>query len=196
MQLSHLGTFTMSIQRISTGSAILAVLTILGGVASVLGAPLLVRPHLAVESADLHGVVLFSDGETPVTRLGVRVWDSENERSVYRTQTSEEGVFSVPRLSGGRYFLIVGELSIDMEVLVGQEADGPQQSHDIVVVIPRRVLVGMPGYQDTPLLLSPLLQSGGSSSVLPTPPVEPPTDEPPTFLTPVPDPPPERVTSP
>jgi hypothetical protein len=157
-------------------------------------APLLVRPHLAVEPADLHGVVLFSDGETPVTRLGVRIWDSENERSVYRTQTNEEGIFSVPSLGNGRYFLVVGDLSIDLEVFSDKTKDGPQQSHDIVVVIPRRFLIGTPGYQSMPLFLGPLIKPG--ESTIRTIPPTPPSTPPPTVLTPLPLPPPERTTSP
>lgn len=161
-------------------------------------APVVVRPHLAVEPADLHGVVLFSDGVTPVTRLGVRVWDSENERSIYRTQTTDEGIFSIPRLGDGRYFLIVGELSIDMEVFAAEATDNLQQSHDIVIVIPRRVLIGTPGFQDSTLLLGPLLPTGGSSTeVVPLVPTPDPPDPTPPFLTPFTNtPPPDRVTSP
>lgn len=82
------------------------------------------------------GVVLWSDGRTPVYRLRVRVWDADEERCIYRTRTDENGVFAIPELGEGNHYVTVGPVKIELNVF--KERAGLQtQQNGIVVVLPR-----------------------------------------------------------
>jgi len=95
-------------------------------------------PDVAVLPADVRGVVLFPDGETPVDGLLVRVWDADKEEIVFKTKTNDDGVFDVPRLETGNHYVTVGPVRIDMRVLQGRAGVTPQ-AHGFVIVIPKRM---------------------------------------------------------
>lgn len=96
------------------------------------------QPHLSVSATEIRGIVLHSDGETPVVDLVIKVWDADKEKTVFETRTNADGVFVLPRLGKGRFFVRVGKLKIDLEMYLSQQQG---QRHDILVVIPRRMLV-------------------------------------------------------
>lgn len=96
------------------------------------------QPDVAVLPAEVRGVVLFPDGETPVDDLRVRVWNAETEKVVYRTRTDEDGLFSVPKLDEGTHYVTVGPVRIDMRVLTARAGVQPQ-AHGFVIVVPKRM---------------------------------------------------------
>ncbi|MCE9616619.1 MAG: carboxypeptidase-like regulatory domain-containing protein [Lentisphaerae bacterium] len=95
-------------------------------------------PDVAVLPAEVRGVVLFPDGETPAERLAVTVWNADTEKIVYRTRTDKNGVFDVPRLEEGNHYVTVGPVRIDMRILTARAGVTPQP-HGFVVVIPKRM---------------------------------------------------------
>ena len=95
-------------------------------------------PDLAVLPAEVRGVVLFPDGETPVEKLRVRVWNAKTEEIVYKTETDKNGVFTVPRMEEGSHYVTVGPVRIDMRVLTARAGVTPQP-HGVVVVVPKRM---------------------------------------------------------
>jgi hypothetical protein len=95
-------------------------------------------PDVTVLPAEVRGIVLFPDGETPVDGLKVRVWNAETERIVFRTRTNTDGVFDIPHLDEGRHYVTVGPVRIDMRVLTARGGVTPQP-HGVVVVVPKRI---------------------------------------------------------
>ena len=98
-------------------------------------------PHAELLPEEVVGVVLMADGETPVVSYPVRLWSADEERFLYRTRTDEAGVYRIPMLHTGRAYLLVGQVKIDLKVLA-EEGGALIQRHDIIVVLPRRTLVG------------------------------------------------------
>ena len=112
------------------------------------------QPHAELIPEEIVGIALYPDGETPVSKLPVRVWDVEKKQFTHRSRTAEDGTFRVPKMKPGRSYLFVGGVKIDVRILA-KSGIGPQQ-HDIVVALPRRMLVArQPKLYD--LLLAPLL---------------------------------------
>ena len=124
-------------------------------------------PDVAVLPAEVRGVVLFPDGETPVDRLPVRVWNADTEEVVFKTRTNGDGVFDVPRLEEGNHYVTVGPVRIDMRILTARAGVTPQP-HGFVVVIPKR----MPAIQT--LVPSSITAAAAALSV----------DEPPEIVSP------------
>ena len=114
--------------------------------------------HMSLSPEKIVGVALFPDGETPVANLPVRMWDMAAKKFIYRTRTNKHGVFNVPRLGNGLHSLFVGRVKIDLCVL-SKGVSGAAQHHDVVVVIPRKMVVSShPGILDiviAPLLITP-----------------------------------------
>lgn len=107
-------------------------------VASVATAVVQAAPDVTVLPAEVRGVVLFPDGQTPVDRLPVKVWNADTEEVVFRTRTDVNGIFDVPRLEEGNHFVTVGPVRIDMRILTARAGVTPQP-HGFVVVIPKRM---------------------------------------------------------
>ena len=96
-------------------------------------------PDVAVLPADVRGIVLLPDGETPVDRLAVRVWNADTEEVIYRTRTDRDGIFDVPKPEQeGNFYVTVGPVRIDMRILTARAGVTPQP-HGFVVVIPKRM---------------------------------------------------------
>jgi hypothetical protein len=112
--------------------------------------------HAQLMPQEILGVVLYADGETPVAKFPVRVWSADRRRYMFRTRTDSEGVFRIPSLGTGRAYVLVGRLKIDLEV-IAREAGGLLQHHDIVVVLPRRMVFSGTGILYTPVLLAPVI---------------------------------------
>lgn len=95
-------------------------------------------PDLSVLPARVRGVVLLPDGETPVDRLRVRLWNADTEEVIFKTRTDADGVFEVPKMGEGSHYVTVGPVRIDMRVLTARAGFTPQP-HGLVVVIPKRL---------------------------------------------------------
>ena len=117
-------------------------------------------PDIAVLPAQFRGIVLYPDGETPTSKLRVRVWDSESEEVVHRTRTDKNGVFSIPQLPEGSHYVTVGPVRIDVRTMTGRAGVTPQP-HGLVIVVPKRapgVTLMIPGATAAavaPLVISP-----------------------------------------
>ena len=104
---------------------------------------------------ELAGVAMFPDGVTPIGNLPVRVWSVDKQKMVYRTRTDADGLFHVPIIRVGRYYLFVGRAKININVLLSSGM-ALSQNNDIVVVLPYRMMVSsMPLVE--PVLFAPLL---------------------------------------
>jgi|GEM_PF-3474874 len=97
-------------------------------------------PQMAIQSSDIRGIVLRSDGETPISSMPVKLWDAKKEKITYETRTDGDGLFQIPRLGEGRFFVIIGEMRIDLQMF--RNAGIHQQRHDVVVVLPRKIAIG------------------------------------------------------
>ena len=95
-------------------------------------------PDLSVLPAKVRGVVLLPDGETPVSKLQVRLWNAETEEVVFKTRTNTDGVFEVPKLTEGSHYVTVGPVRIDMRILTARAGVTPQP-HGLVIVVPKRL---------------------------------------------------------
>lgn len=115
-------------------------------------------PHMQLPSESVVGVVLYPDGSTPVPDLPVHVWNVAKERFVYRTRTNNEGGFEIPWMREGRSYILVGNVKVDLQVMV-PEAGMAGQRHDIVVVMPRRMLIGEGGPRLIHVFSAPLLMA-------------------------------------
>lgn len=132
-------------------AAMCATVLVAGGVA-------VAAPDMTVLPAEVRGIVLLPDGETPVERLAVKVWNAETEEVIYRTRTNEDGVFTVPRLTEGDHYATVGPVRIDMRILTARGGVVPQ-AHGVVVVVPNRAPA-------VPVLL-PTTMSTAAAALLP-----------------------------
>ncbi len=118
------------------------------------------EPDLAVLPADFNGVVLYPDGETPVSKLRVRVWNAETEEVIHRTRTDKNGAFSIPTLPEGAHYVTVGPVRIDVRTLTGRAGVTPQP-HGLVIVVPKRapavtlMIPGAAAAATAPLVISP-----------------------------------------
>lgn len=115
-------------------------------------------PHMRLPSDSFVGVVLYPDGSTPVPDLDVHVWSVEKERFVYRTRTNSDGGFEVPWIREGRAYIMVGSVKVDLQVIAPVVGESGQQ-HDIVVVVPRKMIIGSAGPRLVHVLAAPVLMS-------------------------------------
>jgi hypothetical protein len=95
---------------------------------------------MSVLPAEFRGVILSSDGQTPLEGMTVRVWDAQNEKVIYRTQTDKNGEFAIPELKEGDRYITAGSVRIDMRLLTARAGINPQP-HGIVIVVPHRATV-------------------------------------------------------
>lgn len=120
---------------------------------------------------DIVGVVLRPDGKTPIAELPVRVWNTEKNKTIYRTKTDKDGIFRLPALKASRNIVFVGRVKIDMRILSARK-DALMQRHDWVIVMPRGLLMSrMPEMADIIMGIPVLLQPSPPSSS--PPPVSP-----------------------
>lgn len=95
------------------------------------------EPDLAVLPAGLRGAVILPDGQTPVSKVNVRVWNSDSEKVIYKTKTNKDGIFYIPKPPAGYHFVTVGSVLIDLSVLSARAGVVPQ-AHGIIIVMPKR----------------------------------------------------------
>lgn len=114
------------------------------------------QPPTRVEPARVRGIVYYSDGRTPAEDVPVRVWDADRQEFIYETKTDERGLYKIPNLPPGRYYVTFNWTKVDLQV--AQELAGPlaHQPHDIIVCIPRPAGFA-PLNALLPLLTTPLL---------------------------------------
>lgn len=96
--------------------------------------------HMEIITEEIVGVALYSDGQTPIVDLPVRVWDSDSRTIVYRTRTDRDGIFRIPKIGAGNCYVFVGRARINL-TLLAMHGDLLVQRHDIVVVMPRGMLI-------------------------------------------------------
>ena len=108
---------------------------------SVIGAEY--RHYYETISSEITGFVLFSDGKTPANDVPIRLWSFAQEKYVYETETDDDGFYKLPKLPIGTYQLEFDRIRVELRIL----EDRPDlivssgHSHDIVVVIPRPIVV-------------------------------------------------------
>jgi hypothetical protein len=90
---------------------------------------------------DVVGVVLHPDGVTPVSDLPVHVWDSGENKVIFKTKTDENGQFRVPYMNVGESFMYIGRVRVHLNI-VDKEAGILSQQHTIVVVTARHMNYG------------------------------------------------------
>lgn len=128
--------------------------------AAVTASAVVSRPayFFKIVTSDAHGFVFWSDGKTPAIGVPIRLWDTEKRDFVFETATDENGAFRLPALEPGRYFVIFDTIRLDLEVLP-QIPYAQQQTHDIIVVIPRGV-ASVPLTQLHAILLAGTISEG------------------------------------
>jgi hypothetical protein len=99
------------------------------------------EPLLEIVPEEIVGIALYPDGITPVAELPIRLWSEARQRVIFRTQTAADGTFRVPRTAAGPCFLFVGRVKMNLRMLP-PSAGGTYQQHDIIIVVPRSLVVG------------------------------------------------------
>lgn len=114
-----------------------------------------------VVTAEVQGLVFFSDGQTPAVDVPVRIWDLEKREFIYETTTDQYGGFYLPKLDPGRYYITFDSIRLELEVLpkTTQLASLAQQPHDIIVIIPRGT-ASMPLTQLNTFLIASTITEG------------------------------------
>ena len=115
-------------------------------------------PDVTLLPAKIRGVVLQPDGDTPVSRMPVRLWNADTDEVVYKTQTNKDGVFEVPELTEGNHYVTVGPVRIEMRVLTARAGTIPQ-AHSFVVVVPKRMPL-------MPILLPSITAAGALPEIM------------------------------
>jgi hypothetical protein len=110
-----------------------------------------------VVSAEVQGLVFYSDGKTPASDLPVRIWDFETREFIYESYTDQNGFFALPKLEPGKYYVTFDWMKLEL-VVVEKGAELAQQPHDIVVIIPRGVGFMSVGQLNSLLLASTISQ--------------------------------------
>jgi len=107
--------------------------------------------HMVVEQEEIVGIVVRPDGETPIEKMPVRVWSVESQKITHRTRTDVNGIFHIPRQKVGQALIFVGRVKIDLRILI-KDANMVGQHHDIVVVMPHRMLIAsLPRAMEIPI---------------------------------------------
>jgi hypothetical protein len=96
-------------------------------------------PDISVPSAEFRGIMLSADGTTPSTGVTVRVWDTQTEKVIFRTQTDQNGEFAIPELTDGDRYITASSVRIDVRLLRSRAGIIPQPI-GIVIVVPRTVI--------------------------------------------------------
>ena len=136
------------------------------------------QPQAELVREEIVGIALFPDGETPVAKLPVRVWDADQRKTVFRTETDADGIFRIPPLPAGRRYIFVGRARIDVRIVEEQQGS-VYQHHDIVVVLTRPMLFARyPGIEEVLLIGEGALLDLLVTSTFVTPP------EPPRIVSP------------
>jgi hypothetical protein len=86
------------------------------------------------EPAEIVGKVLYPDGKTAARDVRVRVWNTETKEFLYTTKTDEDGMYSLPALEAGSYFLLFADRArVTLRIAVPQECpDGEAEQSDTV----------------------------------------------------------------
>lgn len=140
-----------------------------------------VVPRIDMLPESIRGIILYPDGKTPVADVPIRLWSVKEDRIVHRSASDANGAFEIPRMSGGECFLFIGRLRIDLRVLA-HHGEALIQQHDMILVMPRRMLVT--GGRMYDVLISPVLAAASAGSI-----GEATARRPPRFLPPSPEPP-------
>jgi len=90
---------------------------------------------------EIVGVALRPDGITPIGDLPVRLWSVDRQEMIYRIRTKPDGTFRIPALRSEHYYLFVGRVRVNLKMIAPDDEAEWHQYHDLVVVLPNRVLV-------------------------------------------------------
>ena len=163
-------------------------------------------PVVDAESADVTGFILYSDGETPAKNLPIRVWDIEQEKFVYNTESDDNGMYRIPTLEKGRYTIYYDRIRTHLNML-NTQATASAHSHNIVVILPRNIAALNYVQMQATILAGTLvsavplvenqLKDTPTTIISVTPPPPPPPKKPPVLPPPeITPPPPPPVVSP
>ncbi|HNR95201.1 MAG TPA: carboxypeptidase-like regulatory domain-containing protein [Kiritimatiellia bacterium] len=92
----------------------------------------------SMHPADISGLVLYTDGETPAENVPVRVWDAHKREFILETETNEHGRYLLKALEPGEYYLTFDWTKLRLDIMPGP-GDPDRQNLGVVVVIPRPV---------------------------------------------------------
>ena len=121
-----------------------------------------VVPRLEMLPEAIRGIILYPDGKTPVADVPVRLWSVKEDRIIHRSASDDNGAFRIPRTADGECFLFIGRLRVDLRVL-SRHGDAMVQQHDMILVMPHRMLVT--GGRMYDVLISPVLAAASASSI-------------------------------
>ncbi len=68
---------------------------------------------IALTESTIRGVVLKIDGSTPKQGIDVKLWKVDQEKTIFNTKTDKDGVFVIPKLTEGGYYITIGQIYID-----------------------------------------------------------------------------------
>lgn len=92
----------------------------------------------SMHPADIAGLVLYTDGETPAENVPVRVWDAQKREFILETETNEHGRYLLKALEPGEYYLTFDWTKLRLDIKPGP-GNPERQNLGVVVVIPRPV---------------------------------------------------------
>ncbi len=117
---------------------------------------------VTVKPGELTGVVLYPDAKTPAANVAVRVWDVQKGQFVCDLRTDKAGLYKLPKLAPGRYFVVFGDrVNVILDVV-----DGTESSIDTLnVLIPRgKTVFARMGPQQRSAVLTVLAQTQGQGA--------------------------------
>ena len=94
---------------------------------------------LKTVSDKITGLVLYSDGKTPVKNAQIRVWDVKQEKYIHKTSTDKFGAYELPKLELGEYRVTFDQVQMDLQIVEESHAL-VQYPHNIIVIIPRALM--------------------------------------------------------
>jgi hypothetical protein len=146
---------------------------------------------LRTVSDKITGLVLYSDGKTPVKNAQIRVWDVQKDEYIHKTRTDEFGAYELPKLELGEYRVSFDQVQLELQI-VEQSHATVQYPHNIIVIIPRALV--FPNVLPLQAFILPTGMILGDRAIqdpdkeprviLIPPPPESPPDEPPTVVSP------------
>lgn len=111
-----------------------------------------------VVAAEIKGLVLYADGTTPAVRVPIRIYSVSEREFIAETETNEEGLYKLPKLDPGEYFITYDWTKLRVTV-IANGGDSTQQPHDIIIVIPRDVGAVSPTHLSSVLFATTLTEA-------------------------------------
>jgi hypothetical protein len=95
-----------------------------------------VAPLVIMEKTDLTGRIVFiqedEKDEEPGSKLRIAILTENKRKKIYETKTDDQGVYQIPQLESGSYWMEVGQLRLRLHVKT--ENEQTPESTDIAPV--------------------------------------------------------------